>query len=127
MILVDDINEKINDLKRTNKKQYIELLNEFQKENPNSRINKPVTQKEIDYLIENLHNELEKNKDLNEAFSLNKKMIELSKQTIPEDKWKNVIDKYNNYERNKSDFMVIAQFLHKHKLKLLQEKINEFF
>jgi len=127
MILIDDVDEKINNLKKTDKKRYLELLEEFQKENPKSRINKPVTQKEIDYLIENLHEELDKNKELGESFLLNKKLIELSEQTIPEYLWKNVINQYNNYEKVQSDFMKVLQFLNRNKLMKLQERVEDFF
>ena len=127
MILIDDVDEKINNFKKTNKKRYLELLEEFQKENPKSRINKPVTQKEIDYLIENLHEELDKNKELGESFLLNKKLIELSEQTIPEELWKNVINQYNNYEKVQSDFMKVLQFLNRNKLMKLQERVEDFF
>ena len=127
MNLIDDLDKKINDFKKNNYKKYLELKEQFIRENPRSRINTPVKTIEIDYLIENLHEELNKNQLLNESFIRNKTLIELSEQTIPENLWNNVLTQYKTYDNVKPDFINILTFLQNNNLRSLQDKIEEFF
>ena len=86
----------------------------------------PLGPKTVDkILIEGLEEYLDKN-NLHDNYKRNKTLIELNKNTIPEDIWDNVVDKYNNYDRIKTDFTKMLIFFNKNKLIKLRERINEF-
>lgn len=81
--------------------------------------------KKIDkVLIQGVDEFLDENPEYKEKFERNKKLIELSEKTIPEDIWKSVVDKYYNYSSIKFSFVKILKFLHDNKLNRLREKIN---
>jgi UDP-N-acetylglucosamine transferase subunit ALG13 len=60
-----------------------------------------------------------------DKFERNKKLIELTKEHIPEDIWDNVIYQYNN-QAPVGNYIKIVQFLRKHKIRSLVEKANQF-
>jgi 5'-3' exonuclease len=63
--------------------------------------------------------------NLIENYERNKKLVELSKDEIPEDIWTEVIYQYNQ-QNPKADYMKLLQFLRKHKIRALVEKAGAF-
>lgn len=68
---------------------------------------------------------IEKHK-LKDNWIRNKTLIELKENEYNEKYYKNVLTQYQNYTKNKYDFLKILSYFRKHKLKKLQENINEF-
>jgi UDP-N-acetylglucosamine transferase subunit ALG13 len=63
--------------------------------------------------------------NLMDNYERNKKLVELSKDEIPEDIWTEVVFQYNQ-QNPKGDYMKIIQFLRKHKIRALTEKAGAF-
>lgn len=63
--------------------------------------------------------------NLMDNYERNKKLVELSKDEIPEDIWTEVVFQYNQ-QNPKGDYIKIIQFLRKHKIRALTEKAGSF-
>ena len=83
-------------------------------------------QKQDKILQQGIDDFLDENPECKENYQRNKKLIELSKQTIPEEVWNEVIDEFENYEKVESDFINILTFFRKNNMKMLQDRIQEF-
>ena len=59
-------------------------------------------------------------------YERNKQLVELSKDTIPKEIWEDCIFQYNNNEVTTGNFMKVAGFLRKHKIRSLEERAGEF-
>lgn len=87
----------------------------------------PFGPKRIDKVLEEGLEEFLNENDLKVNWNRNRKLIELSEQTIPEFLWNKIIDKYLNYDIIEADFVNILNFLRRSKLMMLQKRTNEFF
>lgn len=63
--------------------------------------------------------------NLIENYERNKKLVELSKDEIPDEIWQEVVFQYNQLDP-KGDYMKVMQFLRKHKIRSLVEKAGAF-
>ena len=60
-----------------------------------------------------------------DKYERNKKLVELSKDEIPEDIWNNIIFRYNELDP-KGDYIKVLQFLQRHKIRALVDKVDRF-
>jgi hypothetical protein len=86
---------------------------------------KKITKKVMDEVIELGLEEYAIRHNLIENYERNKKLVELSKDSIPEDVWEETVFQYNN-QNPKGDYMKIVAFLRKHKIRALVEKAGNF-
>lgn len=85
----------------------------------------PITKKKLEAIHELGIEEFAIQNNAIKKYERNKKLVELSKDEIPENIWNNVIYEYNQ-QTPKGDYMKIVQFLRKHKIRSLTEKANMF-
>jgi hypothetical protein len=63
--------------------------------------------------------------NLIDNYERNKKLIELSRDTIPEDIWTNVLYKYNQ-DPVRGNFIKVTQFFRKYRIRSLVDKVDSF-
>ncbi len=90
-----------------------------------SKRQKRITKKIIDEVFENGLEKFVVNNNLIKNYERNRKLIELSEETIPQEIWNDVIFKYNNIEPEKN-YIKIIKFLRKHKIRSLIDKADKF-
>ena len=60
-------------------------------------------------------------------FKRNKKLIRLSKNTIPDIVWNGVIESYTAQEDKKGNYMLLAKYFSTNRMRRLQKSIDKFF
>ena len=87
----------------------------------------PITKKLKQELLEEGIDNFVINHSCLQNYKRNKKLIELSSDTIPKDIQTAILYEYNNYQVPKLDIEKLSQFMKKHNIKTLLPKINEFY
>lgn len=123
MELIEKINKQNPELLKILEKKYIKETNKKVKTKVRA---KPCGPKLIEKIMEQgIESWIRENKLLRN-WKRNKKLIELSKLTIPESVWNNTIKKYDLINKKSVNFIKILQYLRKNKFKTLQNYSNNF-
>jgi len=86
---------------------------------------KRITKKVLNEIFELGIEEYVMQKNLVDNYERNKLLVELSKDTIPKDIWTETVFQYNN-QKPVSNFMKVATFLRKNKIRSLIDKAGHF-
>lgn len=68
-----------------------------------------------------------KREGLLKNFKRNKRLIRLSKGTIPDRVWNTVLENYESQEEKKGNYMLLAKYFSTNRMRQLQKSIDKFF
>ena len=87
---------------------------------------KPCGPKTVDKILEQGVKEWVKENGLQKNFIRNRKLIELSPNTIPKGLWELCVKKYEGREKKRGDYTKILKYLSKNRMKALVPAVNQF-
>ena len=83
--------------------------------------------KGVEKILEEGLEEYIRREGLLENFKRNKRLIRLSKHTIPDIVWDRVIEEYGSQETKKGNYMLLAKYFSTNRMRNLQKSIDKFF
>ena len=88
---------------------------------------KPCGDKTVEKILEQGLEEYIKQEGLISNFRRNKRLIRLSKHTIPEKVWSNIVHAYDAEEDKKGNYMLLTKYFGMKKMRRLAKSVDKFF
>ena len=88
---------------------------------------KPCGPKTVEKILQDGLEDYIRSEGLLSNFKRNKRLIRLSKSTIPDIVWNGVIESYTAQEEKKGNYMLLAKYFSTNRMRQLQKSIDKFF
>jgi hypothetical protein len=88
---------------------------------------KPCGPKGVELILQEGLEEWVKKEGLLKNFRRNKRLIRLTKSTIPDRVWNGAIECYDEQENRKGNYMLLAKYFASNRMRRLQKSIDKFF